>query len=163
MGTWESTGTPKTSEFDFKGQNTSHWGFLYIIAKLSRCKCRKWACMSHLDICSTSYDKKERPRVKLAIWLPTTKSQESTRPQCVQVNCNTPLKSSQWGLELFFRPHRNQRSTQEVMCLQSHGSPNCCNFRTPTWESQKKKPFRCGPVESCIVYYMGEGGGFPRV
>ncbi len=25
MGTWESTGTPKTSKFDFKGQNTSHW------------------------------------------------------------------------------------------------------------------------------------------
>jgi hypothetical protein len=27
---------------------------------------------------------KEGLRVKLAIWLPTTKSQESTRPQCVQ-------------------------------------------------------------------------------
>jgi hypothetical protein len=24
MGTWESTGTPKISEFDFKDQNTSH-------------------------------------------------------------------------------------------------------------------------------------------
>jgi hypothetical protein len=23
MGTWESSGTPKTSKFDFKGQNTS--------------------------------------------------------------------------------------------------------------------------------------------
>jgi len=25
---------------------------------------------------------KERPRVKLAVWLPTTKSRESTRPRC---------------------------------------------------------------------------------
>jgi hypothetical protein len=24
MGTWESTGTPKTSEFDCRGQNTLH-------------------------------------------------------------------------------------------------------------------------------------------
>jgi hypothetical protein len=24
MGTWESVGTPKTSEFDFRGQNTFH-------------------------------------------------------------------------------------------------------------------------------------------
>jgi hypothetical protein len=24
MGTWEPTGTPKTSEFDFRVQNTSH-------------------------------------------------------------------------------------------------------------------------------------------
>jgi hypothetical protein len=33
--------------------------FVYIIGKLSKCKCRKWARMSHLDICSTSYDKKK--------------------------------------------------------------------------------------------------------
>jgi hypothetical protein len=43
MGTWESSGTPETSEFDCRGQNTSHWGIFYIIAKLSKCKCRKWA------------------------------------------------------------------------------------------------------------------------
>jgi hypothetical protein len=33
--------------------------FFYIIEKLSKCRCLKWACMSHLDICSTSYDKKK--------------------------------------------------------------------------------------------------------
>ncbi len=42
-----------------KGQNTSHWGVLYIIGKLSKCRCRKWAHMSHLDICSISYGKKK--------------------------------------------------------------------------------------------------------
>jgi len=31
MKTWESSGTSETSEFDCKGQNTSHWGVLYII------------------------------------------------------------------------------------------------------------------------------------
>ncbi len=59
MGTWESTGTFKTSEFDCKGQNTSPWGVLYIIEKLSKHRCRKWACMSHLKICNTSYGKKK--------------------------------------------------------------------------------------------------------
>ncbi len=59
MGTWESTGTSKTSEFNCRGQNTLHWSISYIIEKLSKCRCRKWACMSHLDICSTSYDKKK--------------------------------------------------------------------------------------------------------
>jgi hypothetical protein len=34
MGTWESFETPKTSELDRKGQNTLHWGVLYIIGKL---------------------------------------------------------------------------------------------------------------------------------
>jgi hypothetical protein len=59
MGTWESTKTPKTSEFDFRGQNTSHWGVFYIIGKLSKRRCRNWAHMSYLDICSTSYGKKK--------------------------------------------------------------------------------------------------------
>ncbi len=59
MGTWESIGTPKTSEFDYRGQNTSHWRFLYIIRKLLKWKCRKWACMSHLNIYSISYGKKK--------------------------------------------------------------------------------------------------------
>jgi hypothetical protein len=58
-GTWEFFGTPKTSEFDCKGQNTSHWGVLYIIGKLLKCRCWKWSRMSHLDICSTSYGKKK--------------------------------------------------------------------------------------------------------
>jgi hypothetical protein len=59
IGTWEFVGTPKTSEFDCRGQNTSHWGVFYIIEKISKCRCRKWACMSHLDICSPSYGKKK--------------------------------------------------------------------------------------------------------
>ncbi len=50
MGTWESTGTPETSEFDYRGQNASHWNVLYVIGKLSKCRCRKWARMNHLDI-----------------------------------------------------------------------------------------------------------------
>ncbi len=59
MGTWESFGTSEISEFDYRGKNTLHWGILYIIEKLSKCRCRKWARMSHLDICSTSYGKKK--------------------------------------------------------------------------------------------------------
>jgi hypothetical protein len=41
--------------------------FFYIIGKLSKCICRKWACISHLDICSTSYGKKKGRESKLAI------------------------------------------------------------------------------------------------
>jgi hypothetical protein len=59
MGTWESSGTPETLEFDCKGQNTSRWSVLHVIGKLLKCRCRKWPRMSHLDICSTSYGKKK--------------------------------------------------------------------------------------------------------
>jgi hypothetical protein len=59
IGTWESSGTPKSSEFDCRGQNTSHCGVLYIIGKLAKFKCRQWACMGHLDIYNISYGKKK--------------------------------------------------------------------------------------------------------
>ncbi len=106
---------------------------------------------------------KEGSGVKLAIWLPTKKSQELTRFTCLQMVYNIPLKSSQRGLQLFFRPHFDLRYARKVMGLQSRESPNLGNFGTSTWESQDKKPFGCGPVERCRVYYKGEGGGFPQV
>jgi hypothetical protein len=46
---------------------------------------------------------------------------------------------------------------------QSHESPSYGNFGTPTWESQDKMPFRCGPLERRKIYYKGEGGDFPEI
>jgi len=86
---------------------------------------------------------KKGPEVKLAIWLSTTKSWESTRSRCVQVECNTPLENSWQGLQVFFRLHPNQRSGREVMSAQSLVSPNRDSFRTPLWESREKMSFRC--------------------
>jgi len=59
MGTWESFGTPESSEFDCRGQNTLPWSIVQVIGNLLKCRCRKWPRMSHLDICSTSYGKKK--------------------------------------------------------------------------------------------------------
>jgi hypothetical protein len=58
-GTWESFETPKVLEFDCRGQNTSYWGILYTVRKVLKCRCPKWPRMSHLDIYSTSYDRKK--------------------------------------------------------------------------------------------------------
>jgi hypothetical protein len=102
--------------------------------------------------------------VKLAVWLPTTKSQESTRFPDLQVACNILLKISWQRLQLCFKPHFNRKSTCEVIGPQSCRSPNFGNFGTPTWESQDKKPFGCEPCgEAHSILYKGEGGGFPQV
>jgi uncharacterized Zn-finger protein len=53
-----------------------HWSFGHLQPKL-------WA--------------KEGPGVKLAVWLPTTKSQESTCSQCALRECDMVLESSLWG------------------------------------------------------------------
>jgi hypothetical protein len=66
---------------------------------------------------------KEGPGVKLAIWLPTTKSQESTCSRRALRECETELESSLRGLQLWFRPHPDQRSGRGAMKSQSPGTP----------------------------------------
>jgi len=87
---------------------------------------------------------KERSGVKLAIWLPTTKSRESTSFQRLKKDCDKALKSSRGEVQLWFRPHSNRRSEPRDMGVQSPGSSTQDNFGTPPWESQEKVPFGCG-------------------
>jgi hypothetical protein len=55
----ESQWTLESSECDYKGQNPLAWRVIYIIRKLSKLRCLKWARIAHLDIWNTSYDQKK--------------------------------------------------------------------------------------------------------
>ncbi len=85
----------------------------------------------------------------------------------MQVECNAPLESSQGELQVGFKPHPNRRFEKEVMNAQSPKSPNQDNFGTvlglPLGSPKTKGHLDVAPVERRRVYYMGEGGGFPRV
>jgi hypothetical protein len=80
----------------------SHWSFEHLQPKL-------WA--------------KEGLGVKLAVWLPTTKSQESTHSRRALGKCDTSLERSQRGLQYWLRPRPDPRSGRGVMAVQSPGSP----------------------------------------
>jgi hypothetical protein len=71
---------------------------------------------------------KERPGVKLAIWLPTLKVKNRPEFYCVQVKCHIPLERSRQGLQLFFKTHFNQRFSDKIMGPQSHESLNFGNL-----------------------------------
>jgi hypothetical protein len=93
---------------------------------------------------------KERSGVKLAIWLPTTKRRESTSSRSPNWECDTSLERSRRGLQLRFRPRRNQTRQSGVMSAQSPRTPTGTisgqfrdNFGTLTWESREKEPFGC--------------------
>jgi hypothetical protein len=45
----ESWWIPEFLEINYKGQNPSPWGVLYIIGKLLKCRCLKWVRMTHLE------------------------------------------------------------------------------------------------------------------
>jgi hypothetical protein len=120
----------------------SHWRFGHLQPKL-------WA--------------KEGPGVKLGVWLPTTKSRESTSSRRPIWACDMALERSRRGLQLWFRPRRDPTLQSGVMAVQSFGSPagtisglhfgspgNLCHSDVASATSRRE-------------YYMGEGGGFPRV
>jgi len=57
--TWSPLRLPKIQNLIAGGQNTSHWGVFYTVEKVLKCRCPKWPRMSHLDICSLSYEQKK--------------------------------------------------------------------------------------------------------
>jgi hypothetical protein len=58
-GKLESSGTPKKSELDCRGQISLHSNVLGVIEKILKCRCPKWPRMSHLDLCSPGYGQKK--------------------------------------------------------------------------------------------------------
>jgi hypothetical protein len=117
-GNLESSGTPKNLELDCRGQNTLHWGVLYTVGKVLKCKCPKMVSHEPFGHLQHKLWSKKGSGVKLAIWLSTIKSPESTRSRCVQVECNMLLESS-WGeLQLCF-----QSSSQSEVEVGSYELP----------------------------------------
>ncbi len=93
----------------------------------------------------------------------TTKSRESPQFPCVKVACNIPLENLDEGYNFFsnliliggFRTRLWGPKIAEVLTLTISG--------LPLGSSRTKNHLDVGLVERHIVYYKGEGGGFPQV
>jgi hypothetical protein len=162
MGTWESFGTPKTSEFNCRCQNTSHWGVLYIIGKLLKCRCRKWACMSHLDICSISYGKKKG---RESNW------QFDSRP--LKVRNRPDPDACRWSAAHCWKVvDESYKFALNLIPIGGLGKEVCrrkvAGVQTgtisglPLGSPGTKNHLDVGAVERRREYYMGEGGSFPQ-
>jgi len=106
---------------------------------------------------------KEEPGVKLTVWLPTTKSQESMPSRHPIWACDMALERSRRGLQLRFRPRRDPSPQSRVMAVQSSGSPagtiSGLHFGSPG----NLCHLDVGAAEHRRVYYMWDGGGIPWV
>jgi hypothetical protein len=120
----------------------SHWPFGHLQPKL-------WA--------------KEGPGVKLAVWLPTTKSQESTSSGHPIWECDTSLERSPRGLQLWFKLRCDPTLKSGVMSSQNLGTPTGTISGLQLESLGKKSHLDVGSAEWRKEYCMGEGGGFPRV
>jgi len=103
------------------------------------------------------------PGVKLAVWLPTTKSRESTSSWRRLAECDTALESSRRELQHWFRTRLDSSLGRGAMAVQSFGSPagtlSGLHFGSPN----KMCHSDVASATSRREYYVGEGGGFPRV
>jgi len=120
----------------------SHWQFGHLQPKL-------WA--------------KERPGVKLAVWLPTTKSRESTSSRRRLGECNTALESSRRDLQHWFKTRPDPSSGRGAMAAQSSGSPTGTLSGLHFGSPNKMCHSDVASATNRKEYYKVEGGGFPRV
>jgi hypothetical protein len=164
MGIWESFETLKTSEFDCKSQNTLHLSILYIIEKLSKYRCRKWARIGHLDIESTSYGKKQSRGSNWQFDSRPLKVRNRLDPSVCRWSVTHRWKAlkESYKFALDFIPFgglSKELWSRKVPRVQTRTKPGPESH----WETRTKSHSDVGAMERCREYYMGEGGGFPRV
>jgi hypothetical protein len=144
----ESSGTPECSELDRKAQNTSPWGVLGVIGKPSKCRCPKWPCIGHLDICSPSYGQKKgresnwqfdsRPLKVKNRPVPDVRSESTTR------RWKALFEGYKIGSDLVaIRGRGEELWLSKVPGVQPGHVRD--NFGTPFRESREFVPFGCSP------------------
>ncbi len=159
----ESRWTPEMSENNCRGQNSMAHGVLYNIGKLLERKCPKWARIAHLDIWNTSYGQKKgresncqfdsRPqKVGNRPDLLSCRGRATYRWKAFDESYNFALnRIAIWGL------------IAELWGSKVAGVPFGAISGLPLKSPGKKSHLDVASVESCRVYYKGEGGGFPQV
>ncbi len=153
-GKIESSGTPKNSEDDLRGQISSPWCVFYINGKALKSRCKKWPRIGHLDIFSPSYGQKKgrESNCQFDSWplkvgnrpLPDVASRSATR------RWKALDESYNFGWKLVPIQVRGKELWPSKVPRLQPGTVSGLQLDVAS-------------VKSYRVYYMGEGGGFPRV
>jgi hypothetical protein len=159
----ESQWTLESSERNCRGQNPSAWRVLYIIGKLSKLKCLKWACIAHLDISNTSYDQKKGQELN---W------QFDSRPLKVENRPNflACKRRATYHWKVLDEGYIFALDLIVIGGLHAKlwgpkvvGVPTMRISRLPLGSLGTKCHLDVVPMERRREYYKGEGGGFPQV
>jgi hypothetical protein len=159
----ESRWTSKTSESDHRGQTSMSCGVLYIIGKLLERRCLKWALIAHLNIWNTSYGQKKCRE---------SNCQFDSRPKKVG---NRPDLLSCRGRATYCWKALDESYNFATNCIAIRGLlaklwaskvtgvPFGAISELPLGSPGKNSHLDVASMESCKVYYKGEGSGFPQV
>jgi len=150
VGDLESSGTPECLEFDNRDQNTSHCDVFGVIGKVLKCRCPKWPCIGHLNICSPSYGQKKG---RESNWHFDSRPLKVGNRPLLDIRIGSATwrwkaleESYNFGLDfVLIRLGSREIWAPKVPGLQPGQFWD--NFETPTWESREKEPFGCSLCE----------------
>jgi hypothetical protein len=143
-------------------KHTSPWSILYIIGKLSKCRCRKWPRMSHLDICITSYGKKKGQESNWQFDSRPLKVRNRPNPDVCKGSVTQSWKdfkeNYKFALDLIpIGGLRKKLWSRKALEVQT-GAVSGLLLGSPGTKSH----LNVGATERRREYNMGECGGFPR-
>jgi hypothetical protein len=160
---WNCKWTLESSEHNYKGQNPSAWRVIYIIGKLLKCRCLKWARIAHLDIWNTSYDQKK-----------SRKSNFQFDSQLLKVKNQPDFLTCRWRVTYYWKDLNEGYNLALDLIIIRGFHVKLCTPKVarvsiegisglPLGSLRTKSHLDVAPMERCKVYYKGESGGFPQV
>jgi hypothetical protein len=157
----ESFGTPATLEPNCRGQNTLPWGVLYTVGKGSKCTCWKWLRMGHSD--STSYGQKKGRESKWQFDSRPQKVGNRPDPGVCKRNATHRWKALEenYKFALYLAPIRGL--SRKLWPPKVSGVQTGIISGFLLGSPKNKSHLDASAVEQHREYYVGEGGGFPRV
>jgi hypothetical protein len=163
----ESRWTPKTLESNCKGQTSMDCGVLYIIGNLLKRRYLKWARIAHLDIWNTSYGQKKgrESNSRESASFDSRRLKVGNRPEIL--GCRERATYRWKGLDETYNFALDCIAIQGLLAKlwgsKVPGVPFGAISGLPLGSPGKNSHLDVASVESCRVYYKGEGGGFPQV
>jgi hypothetical protein len=126
-------------------------------------RCRKWARMSHLDIYNTSYEQKKGRESNWQFDSWPLKVENWPNPDACRSSATHCWKALDEGYNFAWDFIVIGGLQRKLCALKVARVPAIRILRLPLGSPGTKSHLDVAPVESCRVYYMGEGDGFPRV
>jgi hypothetical protein len=160
---WNPKGTPETSERDLRGQISMARGALYIKGKLLKRRCPKWARIAHLDISNTSYGQKKGRESNWQFDSRPLKVRNRPLPDIRFESTTRRWKALDEGYNIALDRVAIELCSREISASKVPGLQPGTISGLPRESPGKNSHLDATSVESCRVYYKGEGGGFPQV
>jgi len=140
-----------------------NWGVLYIIGNLLKCRCRKWLCIGHLDIYCTSYGKEKGRKSNCQFDFRPLKVKNRHDPSACRWSATHLWKALEEGYKFAWDLIPIRGLSKELWSLKVPGVQTKIISGLFLGSPKTKNHSDVGAAKRRRIYYMGEGGGSPRV